>query len=230
MSSSLLAGRVRTVDSLSGLGQLSATSVTIPEKKWGSQRKTASGKLGCCGWLEVGGGSASLPTPIFPGILRGDLHKSPGNLALGNTANPPPGSVALGVLILVGLLFFWFLRSDPTTSFRRMADDKFAQLTKLKTFTLFYISENGAPEYHKRRGHVINCSYDVVKTDSTISPFIATITLTLVDDEPVSRSGYETVEGIRLGGVETRREVPRHNAQPISLPWGKHWIARLLRK
>jgi hypothetical protein len=37
-----------------------------------------------------GGGSASLPTPIFPGILRGDLHKSPGNLALGNTANPPP--------------------------------------------------------------------------------------------------------------------------------------------
>jgi hypothetical protein len=38
----------------------------------------------------LGGGSASLPTPIFPGILRGDLHKSPGNLALGNTANPPP--------------------------------------------------------------------------------------------------------------------------------------------
>jgi hypothetical protein len=42
------------------------------------------------GVRNIGGGSASLPTPIFPGILRGDLHKSPGNLALGNTANPPP--------------------------------------------------------------------------------------------------------------------------------------------
>jgi hypothetical protein len=38
----------------------------------------------------MGGGSAGLPTQVFPGILNSGLHKIPGNEALGNAADPPP--------------------------------------------------------------------------------------------------------------------------------------------